>query len=1761
MLENENLVEQSMADDQTNSSTKTNQDDISRLESGIQKEISKLKFYLDQTEELLTSNDYEEMAVVEKRTAKICDTLSELISNTVEMKIELDMTPRSVRQWRNEIKSSYAYLLQEKSKITEALSVRQKEIKRNEDERVFEAQTRQQERAEQQRQEARARQEEFDERVRQERLERERQMWQERLEAEITATEKRVEIENKAKATQAKLPKLRISPFDGTAKDWIRFENMFTTQVHDKPISDEERFGYLLEMVTPKVRARISNLKPSTSGYNTAWERLRRDYGHTNMVVNAHMDAIVNLEVVKGSSYEKVKEFYEKVSQSYDALETLGQAEMLKGFVLSTLNKLPQIKSDLVRTDDDWEKWTMKDLLENIQKWLRRNKVAEDSTKSGSNNTRKERQWYTQKGDGKLKEKKCLFCGGNHWADNCTSQDTREKRRAFFVACKLCFNCGAIGHRASDCKSRGCHKCQGRHHTSLCDRVKNQDVVLNAYTPADGRESLPAIIPVKVQGETLWAYLDTGSGRNFISSNAIRKLELKPVREEVRQIVTVNGAREQSLPMYNVEVKSVDGAQVEAVELTGSKMHNFTTIKRPNLSVLKDKLIHARHKQFYITKDNRYPIDLILGDSFYCKIKTEEVFKGKSDEPIVEGTTFGWVIHGGDYPVSECLFTTEVVDYEKLCSLDILGIEDRKENDQEEVLLEFTESITRDADGRYEVGIPWIEGSELKGTNREQCKRRLNNVERKLRLDEELSKGYDAVVKEQLEAKIIEKVPEKPTGDKVFYMPHKPVVRKDATTTKIRMVFDASAKPNPLSASINECMHTGPPLQPHLWDILIRARMHNNILLADIQKAFHQISIKENDRDAFRFLFNINGKQEEFRFTRVPFGAEASPFILGATLQHHYNQQPSEYEETVQILRDNTYVDNLMMTSDDVDGLEKFKAEATSVLNDGKFPLHKWESNVEEFDDEGMPNPGKILGLSWDKREDTLEISVPEFPTTKPVTKKIVLSHLGSIYDPLGLISPTLATGKHIYREICEEKQGWNDEVPPDLKSKWFRWTGQLRNVRIPRSITKACRRTKGIHIHQFADASKLACSTATIVIVESKTGTVKGLLTSKSRISKRNLSIARLELISGHMAANMAKNVCHALRHLPIISVTIWMDSLVALYWITNPERPWKVFVANRVRKIAETTKDIGVVWKYCPTEKNMADLGSRGASIERMNYAKWFTGPDWLDRKEEWPQQPELKKTPQINEEEKVQREIVSCVHEAENDEWSELLDRKSYWKTLRITAWSLRFVYNSLAKSKGVKKMCGPVTTQEIIEARNYWVRKTQSGISEDLAFTGFKLVKNGETGILKCEGRIVDYKPIYLENGNFITKLVQHVHEKNNHLGIAHTMASIREEWWIPHLRSRVKKCINNCNTCKVFSTKPYGATETATLPQFRTEISRPFEHTGIDFAGPLVYWISKKEEGKAYVLIFTCAASRAVHLELTKSQTAEEFQQKLNAFITRRTRPNKIISDNAATFRATATWIKKIRKDEKLNDFLASQSITWQFNLSKSPWWGGMYERLIKEIKKTLYKTLGKTHLNFEQLETVILDIERHLNNRPLTYVEAEFGEDRVLTPNIILWGQGSHTFDEDCEEESLSKFEKRLYHARQHAWTRWKKEYVHSLMESHRIRKERSEVPDVGEIVLIVGDEKNRGMWKKGKVIKHIKGRDGVIRGVSLLHKGHAIERPLQLVCPLEIRSESKQNQVEEKETVAKDNCNVRPLRASAKKARERIRLLAEEEY
>ena len=164
---------------------------------------------------------------------------------------------------------------------------------------------------------------------------------------------------------------------------------------------------------------------------------------------------------------------------------------------------------------------------------------------------------------------------------------------------------------------------------------------LTGYTTYAEEKVLPAIIPVCVEGEILWAYLDTGSARNFISREAVKKLKLKPARHESREILTVNGSKVQSMPIFDTSIVSLDGKACEEIELTGSRLADFTTVRRPDMNQLKLKYSHTQDNRFYMTSGGEYQIHVILGDSMYSRIRTEKVFKGNPGEPLVEETTFG----------------------------------------------------------------------------------------------------------------------------------------------------------------------------------------------------------------------------------------------------------------------------------------------------------------------------------------------------------------------------------------------------------------------------------------------------------------------------------------------------------------------------------------------------------------------------------------------------------------------------------------------------------------------------------------------------------------------------------------------------------------------------------------------------------------------------------------------------------------------------------------------------------------------------------------------------------------------------------------------------------------------------------------------------------------------------------------------------------------------------------------------------------------
>ena len=669
---------------------------------------------------------------------------------------------------------------------------------------------------------------------------------------------------------------------------------------------------------------------------------------------------------------------------------------------------------------------------------------------------------------------------------------------------------------------------------------------------------------------------------------------------------------------------------------------------------------------------------------------------GLPGEPIAELTKLGWVIlsPGKENASTNILFTkTSLHDYENLCSLDSLGIEEKCEKNREFVYGEFRKQLGQDSLGNYETNLIWKKNHPLLRNNEMNSLGRLHSLTKNLIRSNKLGE-YDKIIQEQINEGIIEKMREtkKSEKGKEFYLPHRPVIREFAETTKIRIVYDASAKPIKDSVSLNECLETGPPLQNSLWDILIRSRFRPILLCGNIEKAFLQTGIRESKRDVLRFHWVKNSDPnvvEINRFTRLVFGLTQSPFILESTLKEHFQYYINEYPTLIEAISEDMYVDDLVSGSNTIEEVEVIKQKSIDLFRKGGFNLHKWHSDIPLLQSSNTKSESElayakekfknttdltnILGVPCDKNRDNLSIVVPEF-NEKLITKRNVLSYIASIYDTLGLTSASHIIGKVIYRELCDKKRSWDTEIPQILKEKFKKWVSDITNIpiEIPRSIPTHKESITSVDLHVFGDASIIANCAAVYAVVNQPPAISKGLVASKSRISKRDLTIPRLELVSTHMACNLVSNVKSALKYRNVRYVTGWTDSTVVLYWL-NWQGSYNQFVQNGVNKIL---KRDDINWQYVPTRDNPADLGSRGSLLTKISEI-WWEGPFWLQLKENWPRQPDIKSSEESEKEVKISKEHKSNVFTtvAIQDDFDLILHKFDIHKTLRISAWILR------------------------------------------------------------------------------------------------------------------------------------------------------------------------------------------------------------------------------------------------------------------------------------------------------------------------------------------------------------------------------------------------------------------------------------------------------------------------------------------------------
>ena len=1300
-----------------------------------------------------------------------------------------------------------------------------------------------------------------------------------------------------------KMPKLIISQFDGTHRDWMRFWGQFETQIDKSGVPGVTKFSYLKELVDPKVRNLIGGLPFTDEGYSKAKELLCRKFGNTSEIVGSYVRNILELPNIKERNVEGIHEFYETLLFNVESLRTMGELKKLDAAVRFTFDKLQVIKMELTMVNENWAEWDFDQFLSVLEKWSINNPVLKTKY---SQREKGKAFWSNEEGKRDTgnwpRASGCFYCESNqHKAVNCDKVKSNDERKKILSTKRLCYNCMGARHRASDCKSKNtCRTCNGKHHTSICDKDQNpsRESGMTANLVGDNGAVVHPVVVVRIDGYKFRALLDSGASHSYISSTGIDLIKAKPHSTGLRQIAMLTGTTTRTMQTFNVLIESVSSDFQLEVNVTKVEKRELLILGNPGYPKLLEGHSHLRGVVMDdVDEKDNLPVHIILGANDFAKIRTSEKLRvGRRGDPVAEFTRFGWTIMSpGASAGSTNAFLTlnsATSDYEQLCALDVLGLAEQS-GSQAEVYDEFKETLKRSPEGWYEVALPWKGNCPELLDNYSGSLQRLNSLLRKLRRTDMLEE-YDAVIREQLENGVVERVPAGEEG-KRFYLPHRAVLRDSSSSTRLRVVYDASARAQDQAPSLNECLHTGPPLNNQLWSVMIRQRFHPVAVAGDLRKAFLQIRVREADRDVLRFhwIRDKNSRDvEALRFTRVLFGLGPSPFLLNGVLQQHLENLSETYPETVREIRDSLYVDDLISGAPTTGQARQLKREAVEIFEDGKFTLHKWNSNVRELETDGIvtdlgeqsfakeqfnavQGESKLLGLGWNKAEDKLLVNFPSIPAV--TTRRGILASLAKVYDPLGLVSPVILEAKQLYRDACVKKLAWDAPLPQS-----------------------------------------------------------QGMSENKFTVDKEQLN-------------------------------------------------------------------------------------------------------------------------------------------------------------------------------------------------------------------------LQLNGE-GVWVCHGRIQGELPIYLPDSSPVTaEMVKRAHETSIHGGVSLTMAKVREKFWVPRLRRLAKRIVKYCWGCKRFHAVSAGDPPPGYLPRERTEGTVPFDVIGVDFAGPIKYRNKKKEE-KAHVVLYSCCQTRGVFLEVLPSLETPEFLQSLKRLIARRGRPSRIYSDNGSTFKAAAKWLRKVKEDERFHEFLSDRSITWNFNVSRAPWWGGHFERLIGVMKAAFYKSVGQGLLSWSELCELILDIEISMNNRPLCYLE-EDAQLPTLTPNSFLFLNTNYLPElepHSVDDRDLRKRARFLKTTKEAMWRRWTGEYLRALRERHQLKNRGKENQlAVGDVVIIKSDDRNRNNWPLGIVEELYVGRDDIVRAAKLrAGRGH-MERAIKHLYRLELSCDLPRNQpsVLNPEAVA-----YRPRRDAAAAAGLRVR-------
>lgn len=1592
-------------------------------------------------------------------------------------------------------------------------------------------------------------------------------------------------ISNKIKGNQTstsavesrvKLPKVELMKFNGEDLSlWPLFYENFKNLIHFKEFSNAEKLQYLLGSLCGKSLKCVSSIEPLPENYEIIWKLLEETYQDRKYLAALYLDKLLSFRPASSIQSHTLQTFLEQFDTNVTALKRL-KLENLTDFIFThiAMSKLPQEfvnTFELVENDDEiptYDKFLK--FIKHQSKVLPRN----DKQKAVSNiNHRFSKTFVTQS----QPNNHCVACKKSfHLLVDCKYfKDLNPDQRFQIVKDNnLCINCFSSKHKLLSCTSRfSCTICKLKHHTllhrnTLKDKTNN-DLQNSASSSKDvqilcstiSKSIKPTIVLLSTaqvnvvdrwnKMQTIRVLIDSGSMSNLLTIDCCKALGL-PYEKISSNISGVGGNCQLVKGKCNIVISSrVDRSAKYGFEVL---LVDKITNQLPEVPVKLNSLDYLQNLQladptFHIPGN----IQGILGANVFASIIRSHHVKDSSTTAL--DTSLGYIVMGkastseafiDSFSKSSHTFLT-VNPLVTIPRAIHLTTPTRKEEDP---ICEsfFIQTVKRNPDtGRYAVALPFSDDPAKLGNSYTYAQNRLFSLEKRLHRNPDLKVVYANILRDYIDQGHMSLILEDDSTMPSYYIPHH-CIFKQSSSTPCRIVFDASMKTEN-GFSLNDILYTGPKLQNDLLRILLMFRLFPVAVTADIRQMYRQINLIEEHRRFQRILwrFDETSSVSIYELNTVTFGVKSSPYLSLRTIKQLVDDEGALYPEAVSLVTKTLYIDDLICSLPDVDNAVTAHFSLVNLFNSGGFQMVKWMSNSSEFLSQ-IPNHYKlienldfarddlcVLGLFWNPRTDTFSFKI-DMKMVDP-TKRNMLSIVARIFDPLNFLAPVTLFVKLLIKRCWALKLDWDDPAPKTIRELWYIFQKELHllnTIKIPRHLNVFSDTL--ITLIGFSDASPVAygCVIYCKVVLPQQIPKVF-LLIAKSKVSPSpELTLPKLELSA---AALLAKQ----LRFLKdtygdrIHKIYAFSDSTITLGWINSQPQKCKPFISNRISQIHQNISPD--CWFFVPGKENAADCVSRSLTPSQLvKNETWFSGPQWLGLDfYQWP----VKAVSDLNSPSITDENRVLIATEQEESSLYNLINRFSSWsKLLNSTVYVLRFLK--------ILPNHSSISNDDLCVAETYLIRAVQQkhfaelylSLEKSTILSNSKLRKLHpfmHNKVIRVGGRLsnanikFDQKhPILLPKSDpFVSLLVDYYHKKYCHAG-AHLLQSLLyQNYWILSARSMIRQRVWKCNTCFKINPKPIYPFM-ADLPSERVNCAKAFLATGVDYTGAFSITMSRHrgvKSQKAYICLFICLSTKAIHLELASDLSSDAFISAFKRFISRRGNCATLFSDCGTNFVGAKTKFDEIYQLTQSRGFqdafqreLNSFKITWKFNPPSSPWMGGFWESNIKSVKTHLSRVIGNQILTYEEFYTVLTQIEAVLNSRPLCLLSTDPSDPVALTPAHFLYGSPVASlpvehFNDKSPKGLLNRY-KLLDSLVQHYWKRWRQEYLFTL-QSRQKWNTITNPPSEGMIVIIIHDNLPPLNWPLAVIERLYPGKDGTARVALVKTRTGSYVRPVAKLCPL----------------------------------------------